>query len=105
MRLSGLMKPLKESNQFKDILSNIEKKAYPIGVYGLSESAKSYLVNGVYEQLDKSMLILTHSDVEAKNIYEDLSFYVNDVYYYPTREMGFYNVDAVSGDLRWKDLR
>ena len=71
MRLSGLMKPLKESNQFKNILRNIEEKIYPIGVYGLSESAKNYLVNGVYEQLDKSILILTHSDVEAKNIYEE----------------------------------
>ncbi|HEY8805834.1 MAG TPA: transcription-repair coupling factor [Clostridium sp.] len=105
MRLSGLMKPLKESNQFKNILTNIEKEVYPIGVYGLSESAKNYLVNGVYEQLDKSILILTHSDVEAKNIYDDLSFYVNEVYYFPTREMGFYNADAVSGDLRWERLK
>jgi transcription-repair coupling factor (superfamily II helicase) len=105
MRLNGLMKPLKESNQFKDILRNVEKKMYPIGVYGLSESAKNYLVNGVYEQLDKSILILTHSDVEAKNIYEDLSFYVNDVYYFPTREVVFYNADAISGDLRWERLK
>lgn len=105
MRLNGLMKPLKASKQFKDILKNIENKMYPIGVYGLSESAKNYLVNGVYEQLDKSILILTHSDVEAKNIYEDLSFYVNDVYYFPTREVVFYNVDAISGDLRWERLK
>lgn len=105
MRLNGLMKPLKASNQFKDILKNVENKMYPIGVYGLSESAKNYLVNGVYEQLDKSILILTHSDVEAKNIYEDLSFYVNDVYYFPTREVVFYNVDAISGDLRWERLK
>jgi transcription-repair coupling factor (superfamily II helicase) len=105
MRLSGLMKPLKESNQFKDILKSIEKRTYPIGVYGLSESAKNYLVNGVYEQLDKSILILTHSDVEAKNMYEDLSFYSNDVYYFPTREVVFYNADAISGDLRWERLK
>ncbi|MFT5874271.1 MAG: transcription-repair coupling factor (superfamily II helicase) [Clostridium sp.] len=105
MRLSGLMKPLKDSNQFKDIVKNIDKKIYPIGVYGLSESAKNYLVNGVYEQLDKSLLILTHSDVEAKNIYEDLSFYANDVYYFPTREVVFYNADAISGDLRWERLK
>ena len=105
MRLSGLMKPLEESNQFKEILANVEKKIYPIGIYGLSESAKNYLVNGVYEQLDKSILILTHSDVEAKNIYDDLSFYVNKVYYFPTKEMGFYNADAVSGDLRWERLK
>ncbi|MGH4121836.1 MAG: transcription-repair coupling factor [Clostridium sp.] len=105
MRLNGLMKPLKDSVQFKNILTNIENENYPIGLYGLSESAKNYLVNGVYEQLDKSLLILTHSDVEAKNIYDDLSFYVNDVYYFPTREVGFYNADAISGDLRWERLK
>ena len=105
MRLSGLMKPLKDSVQFKNILTNIENNKYPIGLYGLSESAKNYLVNGVYQQIDKSLLILTHSDVEAKNIYDDLSFYVNDVYYFPTREVGFYNADAVSGDLRWERLK
>lgn len=105
MRLKGLMKPLKDSNQFKSILANVEKKIYPIGVYGLSESAKNYLISGVYEQLDKSILILTHSDVEAKNIYEDLCFYVNDIYYYPTKEVGFYNADAISGDLRWERLK
>ncbi|MCB2298046.1 transcription-repair coupling factor [Clostridium tagluense] len=105
MRLSGLMKPLKDSVQFKNIRTNMENENYPIGLYGLSESAKNYLVNGVYEQLDKSLLILTHSDVEAKNIYDDLSFYVNDVYYFPTREVGFYNADAVSGDLRWERLK
>jgi len=105
MRLSGLMKPLKDSVQFKNILTNIENNKYPIGLYGLSESAKNYLVNGVYQQIDKSLLILTHSDVEAKNIYDDLSFYVNEVYYFPTREVGFYNADAVSGDLRWERLK
>jgi transcription-repair coupling factor (superfamily II helicase) len=105
MRLKGLMKPLKESSQFKNIIIDVEKKMYPIGVYGLSESAKNYLISGVYAQLNKSLLILTHSDVEAKNIYEDLCFYENDVYYYPTREVGFYNVDAVSGDLRWERLK
>ena len=40
----------------------------------LSESAKNYLVNGIYEKLDKSILIVTHSDMEAKNLYEDLIF-------------------------------
>ncbi len=105
MRLDGIMNPLNDSAEFKNILTNIENKNYPIALYGLSESAKNYLINGVYQKLDKSLLILTHSDVEAKNIYDDLSFYVNDAYYFPTREVGFYNADAVSGDLRWERLK
>ncbi len=51
------------------------------------------------------MIILTHSDMEAKNIYEDLSFYTNDIYYFPAKEVVFYNIDAISGDLRWARLK
>jgi transcription-repair coupling factor (superfamily II helicase) len=99
------MTPLKLSEQFKSISKAIDNSKYPIGVYGLSESAKSYLLYGVYEEINNKMLIVTHSDVEAKNIYEDLLFYVNDVYYFPTKEVVFYNIDAISGDLRWERLK
>ena len=51
------------------------------------------------------MVVVTHSDIEAKNLYEDLSFYTTDVYYFPVREVVFYNVDAISGDLRWARLK
>jgi len=105
LRLKGVMTPLKLSSEFKDINRYINDDKYPIGIHGLSESGKSYLLYGVYEEIEKSMLVLTHSDMEAKNLYEDLSFYCNDVYYFPTREVTFYNIEAVSGDLRWERLK
>ncbi|MCM8709571.1 transcription-repair coupling factor [Clostridium sp. SYSU_GA19001] len=105
MRLEGLMQPLKESKEFGEIMNAVEKHRYPIGVFGLSESARSYLINGVYNELDKPFLILTHSDVEAKNIYEDLNLYLPNVFYFPTKEVVFYNIDAISGDLRWERLK
>lgn len=105
MRLEGLMKPLKLSKEFKDIKKNIDKAKFPIGIFGLSDSARSYLINGLYEEIDKPLLLLTHSDVEAKKLYEDLSFYIPHVYYFPTKEVVFYNIDAISGDLRWERLK
>jgi transcription-repair coupling factor (superfamily II helicase) len=105
MRLNGLMKPLKTSSELRDIINNINKGKLPISVFGISESAKSYLINGVYEELDKPFLLVTHSDVEARNLYEDLSLYVPKVYYFPTKEVAFYNIDAISGDLRWERLK
>jgi transcription-repair coupling factor (superfamily II helicase) len=105
MRLKGLMGPLKQSDNFKEILKNIKENRYPIGIYGISESARSYMVNGVFEDIDESMFVLTHSDVEARNLYEDLSLFSTNVYYFPTKEVVFYNVYAVSGDLRWERLK
>lgn len=105
MRLDGLLSPLKNSREFTYLLNDIEKEKYPIGVFGLSESGRSYLIKGVYDKLDKPFLIVAHSDVEARKLYEDLNFYVPDVYYFPVREVAFYNIDAISGDLRWERLK
>ncbi|MDZ4975812.1 hypothetical protein GNF42_15390, partial [Clostridium perfringens] len=79
MRLKGVLQPLRDSSAFNEIISSIKKKRYPININGLSDSGKSYSIYGIYENLESSMIILTHSDMEAKNIYEDLSFYTNDI--------------------------
>ena len=65
MRLEGLMKPIRESDKFKNIMNEIFKGRFPVGVYGLSESARSYLIYGVFEALDSPVLIVTHSDVDV----------------------------------------
>lgn len=105
MRLDGLMEPIRKSSEFKDIMAGIDRKKFPIAVFGLSESSRSYLIYAVYNQQDKPFLIITHSDVEARKLYEDLCFYLPQVYYFPTKEVVFYNIDAISGDLRWERLK
>ncbi|MBC8062463.1 MAG: transcription-repair coupling factor [Clostridiaceae bacterium] len=105
MRFNGLLQPLKESKEFKDILVGIEKNRYPIGIFGLSESSRSYLIEGIYDEKAIPFVVVTSSDVEAKNIYEDLSLYSTDVFYFPSKEVVFYNIDAISGDLRWERLK
>ncbi len=105
MRFEGLMAPLKDSSKFKSILQDMREDRYPIGIYGIAESSRSYITNGIYESSDKPVFIISHSDVEAKNLYEDLSLYVPEVYYFPTKEVVFYNIDAISGDLRWERLK
>ena len=105
MRLQGVMQPLKDNAKFKSIIEKISEKSFPINVYGTSDSGKSYVVNGIFEESDNSMVVVAHSDVEAKNLYEDLSFYTTDVFYFPVKEVVFYNVDAISGDLRWARLK
>ena len=105
MRLKGLMEPLITSDKFSSIKRDVLEGRGPIEISGLSESSKAYLANAVYEGLDKPVVVVTHSDMEAKNLYEDLSLYTSNVSYFPAKEVVFYNVDAISGDLRWARLR
>jgi transcription-repair coupling factor (superfamily II helicase) len=48
MRLEGIMKPLKDSDEFIRLLGDVNKGNYPLSAYGLSESGKSYLINGIF---------------------------------------------------------
>ena len=105
MRLKGLIEPLITSDKFSSIKRDIEEKDNLVEVYGLSESSKAYFANSVYESFEKPVVIITHNDMEAKNLYEDLNLYTSNVSYFPAKEVVFYNVDAISGDLRWARLR
>ena len=105
MRLRGLVQPLRESKEFVKIVENIKRDKFPIGALGLSESAKSHLIYGIYEEGIDQIIVVTDNDVEAKKVYEDLSLYIQNVYYFPTREVVFYNAEAISGDLRWERIK
>jgi len=105
MRLEGLMKSLTGSREFKDILSNIENRRVPAGVFGLSDSSRAYLIGGLFQELDKPFVVFAQNDIEARNIYEDLSLYTTSVYFLPSKEVVFYNIEAISGDLRWERLK
>lgn len=105
MRLEGLLNPLINDKNFEEILSGIKNNKMPLNILGLSDSGKGYVIDGIFEKIDNSVVIVTHNEIEAKNIFEDLSLYSTDVYFLPIREVVFYNVDAISGDLRWARLK
>lgn len=105
MRLNGVMKPLLLSKEFSALKYNIGNAQYPAAVFGLSDSSRSFLINGLFEETEESVFVFANSDIEAKDLYEDLSLYQNNVFYFPTREVAFYNVYAISGDLRWERLK
>ena len=105
MRLRGLLQPFQENNKFITVINSIKNRRFPINIAGLSESGKSYVIDGIFNEIDNSLVIVTHNELEAKNLYEDLSLYSTNVYFLPIREVVFYNVDAISGDLRWARLK
>ena len=104
MRLEGLIKPLIENNKYSEIVSLINKNK-SVEIEGIADSARSLFISAIYQSTNKPIVLIANSDMEAKNIYEDLNLFLNNVYYFPTKEVVFYNIDAISGDLRWERLK
>ena len=81
MRLQGLLQPLQENDKFITTINSIKNKRFPINISGLSDSGKSYVIDGVFNEIDNSLVVVTHNEIEAKNLYEDLSLYSTNVYF------------------------
>ena len=105
VRLEGLRQRLYEDGSFKELRKSIKDRKFPVGVFGVSESARAYLISTLFGKEKDSIFIFTSKDMDAKNLYEDLLLYENEVYYFPAKDLVFYNIDAISGDLRWERLK
>ena len=50
MRLKGLMENLTNSSMFNEFISDLSCNRYPAAIYGLSESARAYVINGLFRK-------------------------------------------------------
>lgn len=103
--MHGLTKPLLDMDEFKHLLNVVDRGLNPVVVHGLSESHRCHVAFSIFEHIKKPVVIITHSDVEAKKIYEDISFFTGDACYLPSREVLFYDIEAVSSDIAGERLK
>lgn len=93
--------PLKELKEFNDIKENLKLKNTPMQVTGCIDSQKCHIISGLGEGYPWK-LIITYSDIKAKEIYEDYKLYDKSVYIYPAKDIIFYSAD-IHGNALVKD--
>lgn len=97
--MHGLIKPLYDMEEYRRLINDIDRGYSPIAVHGLSESSKCHVVYSLFDHIKKPVVIITYNDLEAKKIHEDLSLFFDGVYYLPSKEVLFYDIEAVSSDI------
>ncbi len=91
MNFSGV---LKENKSFIQLNNQINSGNFPIFVNDICESAQVHLIAATADDFKKKAVVVCYTDIEAAEIYKELSFYRNDVYRFPSKELVFYDVDA-----------
>ncbi len=87
--------PLRELNEFEEVSTFLARNTGSVFVSGCIDSQKVHFIKGLGEKFSYK-LILTYSEIKAKEIYEDYKFFDSNVYYYPAKDLIFYNVDIHS---------
>lgn len=99
--------PLKELKEFNDIKDSLKLNSTPVQITGCIDSQKCHLISGLGEGYPFK-LIITYSDIKAKEMYEDFKLYDKNVFYYPAKDIIFYSADIHGNALvkeRLKILR
>ena len=96
-----LINPLKEIDGYNKILENLNKPNQIVSATGLVDPQKPHMMYGVASHIQKPMMVVTGSEVRAKQILDDLKFLddENEVAVYPAQDVLFYGADVRSADI------
>ena len=97
--MKALTGPLLELGSFRQVLEGIEKGNTPVFATGVIDAAKNHLAYCLKEQTVRPLLFLTYSELRAKEILEDLTFFEKDCVYYPAKDILFYSADVHSMEM------
>ena len=102
--MRAITTPLHELEEFEQINKYLEKPFACAEVTGCVDSQKLHFIDSLGADF-KYRIIVTYSDLRAKEIYEDYKFYDKNVTVYPAKDLIFYQADVHSNEIVRQRIR
>ena len=90
-------KLLSEISQFQDAALALAAGRGPVAVSGCVDTQKTHLAQALTEGFPLRLFV-TYSETRAREILDDLSCFISDAYFYPAKDVLFYQAD-IQGSL------
>ncbi len=81
--MRALLAPLQELGEFDEVKKLLGKERAAVAINGCVDSEKLHMVYGLGDGF-RYKIIVTFSDLKAKELYEDYKFYDSNVSIYPS---------------------
>ena len=101
--MQALLTPLHELAEFSEMQEMLKKKKC-ISVSGCVDSQKLHMIYGLSDGF-KYKIIVTYSDLRAREIWEDYKLYDRNVMLYPAKDLIFYQADIHGNQLMKERIR
>lgn len=92
-----LQNPIKELVAYPE-METLLRNRKTVELTGCVDSQKLHMINGIGQQFPYK-IIVTYSELKAKELYEEYTFYDNNVFYYPAKDLIFYQADIHGNQL------
>lgn len=96
--MNTLLAPLRELGEYEEIIRALDKKSGKVSISGCVDSQKLHVIFGMDKDYDVK-LIVTYSDIKARELLEDCRLYCRDSYFYPAKDLIFYQADVHGNQL------
>lgn len=98
-----LRKPFEEMGEYPQICRAI-RNYQKVALSGCVDSQKMHMVYGVSDGF-RNKIIVTFSDIRAREIYEDYKFYDRNTVIYPAKDLIFYQADIHGNRLTMERMK
>ena len=102
--MRALTAPLKELAGYEEIEKQLNREHTVLALSGCVDSQKMHIVYGTGEGFP-CKLIVTFSDLRAREIYEDYQFYDRNVMLFPAKDLIFYQADVHGNQLATQRIK
>ncbi|MBQ7954500.1 MAG: transcription-repair coupling factor [Lachnospiraceae bacterium] len=96
--MQALISPLQELAEYGQIQEIIKKQGGVAALSGCVDSQKLHMIYGLSDGF-RYKVVVTYSDLRAKEIYEEYKFYDRNVYLYPAKDLIFFQADIHGNNL------
>ncbi len=96
--MNTLLAPLRELGEYDKILEVLKRSGGRAGISGCVDSQKLHMIfgtDGGYEV----KVIVTYSDMKARELLDDCRLYCRESYFYPAKDLIFYQADIHGNQL------
>lgn len=97
--MNALTEPLLRLGSFRQILEGIAEGRTPVFATGVIDAAKAHLAYCLKKETGRPLLVLTYSELRAKELAEELRFFEREVLTYPAKDILFYSADVHSTEM------
>ena len=87
--------------EYKRVLENIDNT--PLSVAGVVDAAQAQFIYQL--SCGRRAFVVAYSDMEAKAVCNDLKFFNENTFCFPSKDYVFYNIDASARDAERERLR
>ncbi len=102
--MRALLAPLEELGEFEEIKKLLAGKRASVSISGCVDSEKLHMIYGLSDGF-RNKIIVTFSDLKAKELYEDYKFYDRNVMLYPAKDLIFFQADIHGNQLTTERIK